>query len=114
MEKERLDQRILNEKSNLNEKIELYEKEVDHYKDHIKTLSKENKNLSDKMRNYVDYNSIKNEVLHLRDKVVNYENDNDTLKLQNINLQKQIQKLVENLASESKKYETAKYEVILY
>ena len=113
LEKERLEQRILNEKSNLNEKIELYEKEVDYYKDQIKSLSKENKNLGDKLRNYVDYNSIKNEVLHLRDKVVNYENENDTLKLQNINLQKQIERLVESLANESKKYETAKYEVIL-
>ena len=50
-------------------------------------------------------------MLHLRDKVVNYENEHDTLRLHNINLQKQIEMGLENFALENKKYQNAKLEV---
>ena len=75
-------------------------------------LSRENKNLNEKIKSINDYSSIKKEVfLYLREKVVNLENENGNVGLQNINLQKQIEKLIENLASENKKYENTKLEV---
>lgn len=113
-EKGKIESRFLSDKTSLNEKIELLEKEKDLSKDQIRNLTKDNKNLSDKLKQMSDYNYIKKEVLHLRDKVVNFENENTSIKLQNINLQKQIDKQIENLATECKKHESTKFEVFLY
>jgi chromosome segregation ATPase len=111
MDRERIENKFLNEKNNLLEKIDLLEKEKDMTRDQIKNLNKENKNLNEKLRGLSDYSTLKKEVIHLRDKVVSFENENTSVKLQNLNLQKQIEGLIDTVATENRKYEITKLEV---
>jgi len=110
-ELERLDLKHKNESQIRINETEKLEKELESTKEKVKNLSNENKNLNEKTKLLSDYNSLKKEVLYLRDKIVNLENENSNFGLLNINLQKQIEKLIENLANESRKYETTKLEV---
>jgi chromosome segregation ATPase len=111
MDRERIENKFMIEKNNLLEKIDLLEKEKDMTRDQIKNLNKENKNLNEKLRGLSDYSTLKKEVIHLRDKVVSFENENTSVKLQNLNLQKQIEGLIDTVATENRKYEITKLEV---
>lgn len=113
MEREKIENKFMNEKNNLLDKIDLLEKDKDMTREQIKNLNKEIKNLNEKLRGLNDYGTLKKEVMHLRDKVVCFENENTSVRLQNLNLQKQVEGLIDAVATENRKYEITKLEVKL-
>lgn len=113
-EKEKIQNKFLYEKTSLLDKIDYLEKEANTNIEQIRSLTKENKMLTDKLRFCSDYGVIKNDYLVLKEKFMKYEEENIYLKNQNTNLQKQTENLIQNLALETKKGDQARIEVIKY
>jgi hypothetical protein len=111
LDKEKLESKFWNDKNILNQKIENVEKEKDSLQEEVKKLNREIKNQNEKLKSYTDYISLKKEVLHLRSKICDIENENTNTKLININQQKRIENLVESYNTEKNKYEVTKTEV---
>ena len=61
-----------------------------------------------------DYNSVKNEIKFLKEKLSLLEIDNSNLKIQNISLQKNGDKLRCELVEETSRFENLKIEVRIY
>lgn len=110
-EKEKIENKFFYEKNNLIDKIEYLEKEAQLNIEQIRNLTKENKNLNDKLRFFSDYNIIKTDLLNIREKFEKNEEENIFLKNQNNNLQKQSDNLIQSLAVETKKGDQARIEV---
>ncbi len=73
----------------------------------------ENKNTTEKLKGMSDYNSVKNEIKFQQEKLMLLDTDNSNFKIQNQSLQKNTEKLRENLVEETRKYEILKIEVLL-
>lgn len=72
---------------------------------------KSNKNLTDKIRSLSDYSTIRNDNDLLKDKLASMEGDNASLRIHNVNLQKNNEKIVDKLNEEIRRNEDLKLEV---
>ena len=74
-------------------------------------MSKSIKTLNDKLKSVADYSNTKNENFNLKDKVSSLEGDNASLRIHNVNIQKNNEKIVDKLNEEIKRNEDLKFEV---
>ena len=111
IEKEKIDKKNLNNEKNLNERIDTLEQEKLILNDKYKSVEREYNMLKDKIKNYSDYYDVKRQYDNLNEKLIEYQTENKNLKLQIANMQKQAEKLIETIASETKKYDSTKLEL---
>ena len=101
----------MNNEKNLNERINTIEQEKLILNDKYKSVEREYNMLKDKIKNYSDYYDVKRQYDNLNEKLIEYQTENKNLKLQIANMQKQAEKLIETIASETKKYDSTKLEL---
>ncbi len=111
-EKENYENKFSYEKKNLFDKIEYLESEAYQNIEEARKLKKENNSLNDKLRYFSDYEAIKKAFNSQQEKFVKYEEENIFLKNQNTNMQKQADNLIHSLATETKKGDEYRFEVI--
>lgn len=113
-EKDKIENKYSYEKNNFVDKIEYLEKELNLNVEQNRNLTRENKSLSEKVRNFSDYKIIKNEAIKLQEGNEKLEQENVFLKSQNSNYHKQNDNLLKSLATEIQKGDQGRIEVNLF